>query len=324
MQIGCQAKVAEPARQWRVRTMEIDPALLTFAAMQKLPQVDIREYSTATAMLADWAEWLEQHAANYNLLLGMLYRLRNREAGGGEVDALLVGVFQDGQPMLAFLRTPPRELIMATAARDWEGALAVAANWMRANQPDLPGLVGPEPQTSALAEAYHPDHHCVFRQKTMQLDHLVMPRPSRGMMRLSEPRDVDLIRDWLVSFFLESLRKELKIEEATQLARAKIMEKAFWVWEVDGLAVSMAGVERPTRHGITIVLVYTPQSARGQGFASNLVAQITQLQLQNGKRFCCLHTDADNPTSNKIYREMGYYEVGEGGMFRFGEDGKNS
>ncbi len=282
-----------------------------------MPQIDIREYRTATAMLADWAEWLEQNAANNNLLLGFLYRLQRREAAGGEVVALMVGISEAGQRKLALFQTAPRELILVCAPTGWESALAAGVEWMQVRHSHLPGIVGPEPQVSAFADAYFPRWKRVFRQNTLQLDHLSLPRPCAGAMRLAEPRDADLIRDWLIDFFLDSLRQTLRIEEATQLARAKILEKQFWVWEVEGEVVSMAGVERPTRDGITVVLVYTPPKARGKGFASNLVAQITQLQLQNGKRFCCLHTDADNPTSNKIYKELGYYEVGEGSMLRF-------
>jgi predicted GNAT family acetyltransferase len=282
-----------------------------------MPQIEIQEYPTATAMLANWAEWLEQNAANNNLLLGFLYRLGNREAAGGKVEALMVGVREAGQPRLAILRTPPREMILVSAASGWENPVSAFAEWMRLHHPNLPGIVGPEPQVSAFANSYFPAWKRVFRQKTMQLDQLSLPRPCSGTMRLAEPRDADLIRDWLVDFFLDSLRQTLKVEEATQLARAKILEKQFWVWEVEGEVVSMAGVERPTRQGITVVLVYTPPQARGKGFASNLVAQITQLQLQNGKRFCCLHTDADNPTSNKIYKDLGYYEVGEGSNLKF-------
>ena len=47
-------------------------------------------------------------------------------------------------------------------------------------------------------------------------------------------------------------------------------------------------------------------AARGRGYASNLVAEVSQAALDGGRRFCFLFTDAANPTSNHVYREIGY------------------
>jgi hypothetical protein len=80
-------------------------------------------------------------------------------------------------------------------------------------------------------------------------------------------------------------------------------------WEVDGRVVSSAHASRPTRHGQTINAVYTPGEERGRGYASNLMAALTEKLLNSGKRFCVLYTDASNPTSNKIYESVGYRVV---------------
>jgi predicted GNAT family acetyltransferase len=50
---------------------------------------------------------------------------------------------------------------------------------------------------------------------------------------------------------------------------------------------------------------------RNHGYASNLVAALSQHQLNTGKRFCFLNTDLSNPTSNKIYAALGYRPVCE-------------
>ena len=52
--------------------------------------------------------------------------------------------------------------------------------------------------------------------------------------------------------------------------------------------------------------MYTPPDCRRRGYASSLVAAITQQQLDEGRRFCFLFTDFANPTSNKIYQAVGY------------------
>ena len=45
---------------------------------------------------------------------------------------------------------------------------------------------------------------------------------------------------------------------------------------------------------------------RRNGYAAQLVAALSQAQLDRGKSACNLHTDLDNPTSNAIYRGIGY------------------
>ena len=55
--------------------------------------------------------------------------------------------------------------------------------------------------------------------------------------------------------------------------------------------------------------VYTPRSERGHGYASALVAALSQAILDSGLAFCTLNTDLLNPTSNKIYQKIGYYPV---------------
>jgi hypothetical protein len=39
------------------------------------------------------------------------------------------------------------------------------------------------------------------------------------------------------------------------------------------------------------------------------VAALTQRTVDSGKKFCCLYTDLTNPTSNSIYRKIGYRPV---------------
>ena len=52
--------------------------------------------------------------------------------------------------------------------------------------------------------------------------------------------------------------------------------------------------------------VYTPQPLRRRGYASAVVAELSQRELDAGQSWCSLFTDADNPTSNHIYTEIGY------------------
>jgi predicted GNAT family acetyltransferase len=63
--------------------------------------------------------------------------------------------------------------------------------------------------------------------------------------------------------------------------------------------------------------VYTPPALRGRGYASALVAAVSQAQLDAGRRFCFLFTDLANPTSNRIYQDIGYEAVCDVDEYRF-------
>ncbi|NIW24526.1 MAG: GNAT family N-acetyltransferase, partial [Gammaproteobacteria bacterium] len=79
-------------------------------------------------------------------------------------------------------------------------------------------------------------------------------------------------------------------------------------WEHGG-PCAMVGAGRETPNGVCISAVYTPPQCRRRGYASIATAELSQRLLDSGKRFCCLYTDIDYPTSNAIYHAIGYTPV---------------
>jgi predicted GNAT family acetyltransferase len=57
---------------------------------------------------------------------------------------------------------------------------------------------------------------------------------------------------------------------------------------------------------------------RGNGYASAVVAALTERELAHPGRRCMLYTDLANPTSNKIYQQIGYRRVGDTVTLAFG------
>ena len=77
------------------------------------------------------------------------------------------------------------------------------------------------------------------------------------------------------------------------------------------------GAAGPTPRGICIGPVYTPPDRRGRGYASNLVAEVSQRQIASDRSFCVLFTDLANPTSNHIYQAIGYTPVVDAEQYLF-------
>lgn len=88
-------------------------------------------------------------------------------------------------------------------------------------------------------------------------------------------------------------------------------------WEHEGAPVSLAGFAGPTPHGVRVGPIYTPPAERRRGYASPLVATLSQRLLDGGRRFCFLYTDLSNPTSNRIYTDVGYEPVCDVNVFAF-------
>jgi predicted GNAT family acetyltransferase len=57
--------------------------------------------------------------------------------------------------------------------------------------------------------------------------------------------------------------------------------------------------------------VYTPPPARGRGHAQALVAQLADQLRAQGAATVVLFTDAANPTSNAVYRRIGFAPAGQ-------------
>jgi predicted GNAT family acetyltransferase len=71
----------------------------------------------------------------------------------------------------------------------------------------------------------------------------------------------------------------------------------------------MAPCQGPTRNGIRVSYVFTPRPLRGKGYGTAIITALSQHLLDQGRRFCFLFADLDNPTSNSIYQKVGYQPV---------------
>ncbi|MFW5729522.1 MAG: GNAT family N-acetyltransferase [Spirochaetota bacterium] len=63
--------------------------------------------------------------------------------------------------------------------------------------------------------------------------------------------------------------------------------------------------------------MYTPKAHRRHGYARACVAELTARLIEAGRQFCFLFTDLSNPTSNKIYQQIGYRPVSDHVYWKF-------
>lgn len=266
-------------------------------------------YHDPNRFIADNLSLLQQEEATNNLIIGLAYQF---ESGKFSVEeGLLFAVQEAGQSIFCALQTPGRNLTFYGTVE----AIPTAVNWLRIfceeREHVIPGLVAPQQLCQAFAEAWQRQTGISWKlemdQRVFQLDQVAPFQKASGHLRKASEADLETLVQWLVSFHDEAVGEDIRGQELER-AKAMLAANRLYVWE-DSQIVSMAASTRATANGVSINAVFTPKAFRGNGFASNCVAGLCQLLLDQGYQFCSLFTDASNPTSNKIYRAIGFREV---------------
>jgi hypothetical protein len=132
-----------------------------------------------------------------------------------------------------------------------------------------------------------------------------------GRTRDANAADRALLLTWWSAFMREAVPESDLTRVPTALDhRLGAVDAGIVLW-CDPEPVAFAAYGGPTPKGIRIGPVYTPPEHRGRGYATSLVAGLSQRLLDDGRRFCFLFTDLANPTSNAIYVRIGYRLVCE-------------
>ena len=274
----------------------------------------------APAFLDAAGSLLLQEEARNNLILGITGTLvENPDRYAAK--RFWVVTDDDGGPAAAAMRTPPYNLLLAPAQSD-----AAFETLVGAIEDELPGVVGARPEVDDFVRLWsrsHPVEPRVLRNQGVYALEQVQPLPpAPGSRRSATPDDHELVMDWMIAFGEEVLEES---DPGRTEARNFVAERlggdrtgGFELWEDGGEVVSLSGWGGPTPNGIRIGPVYTPPDLRGRGYATTLVAELSQSLLDAGRRFCFLFTDLANPTSNAIYERIGYVRVCEARMIAFG------
>jgi predicted GNAT family acetyltransferase len=273
--------------------------------------VEVRRSGTVREFMAIAGEFLTAREAEHNLIFGICSQI---EADPTQYpDAPYLGAVVDGDRVVgAAIQTPPWRVVVSVL--DDPGAATAIASDLQGRV--IPGAVGPSDATRALAAAWSEQYGATVtlsrHERAYRLRTVRPIRPAPGSMVLAQPADRPLLRDWIEAFHVEALgtgSAPVQDHEATADRWIRRIGRTAYLWVDAGRPVSFAGAGGLTPHGIRVGPVYTPPELRGRGYASNLVAQVSQAQLDAGRMFVFLFTDLANPTANHIYQEIGYEPV---------------
>jgi len=243
-----------------------------------------------------------QDEASNNFFLGIISQLAH------PTKVLMFLVRDRSDIVAAAIMTPARHMMMTDASSQ---AVRALVEELHQQNIGLPGIQATPEAVDTFAnlwtERVGATVHPGLSLGIHRLDAVHPPPTVDGALREATMDDLALLTHWCREFGKEINQESVNPDE---LARAAIERKRMHLWELESRPVSMAAWTRPTMNGVGINLVYTPAALRGRGYASNCVAALSQSMLDGGKKFCCLYTDLANPTSNKIYRRIGYRRIG--------------
>lgn len=195
------------------------------------------------------------------------------------------------------------------------GAVTTLAEVLHARDEPISGANGARHEVEEFAAAAawlqgrraEVEHH----DRLFRLDSLVEPRPASGYLRVADEADLERMQDWFTAFMRDADEQAGRVPGSSshgveELDGLRRRLHRTWFWQDgEGRPVNMTGANPPSFGVARVGPVYTPPDARGRGYASAAVAEVSRRILAEGAT-PCLFTDQANPTSNHMYTALGY------------------
>ena len=277
----------------------------------------LQTYTNAATFLAQTAPLFRTDEVRHGLIYGIAERLR-QNPGHFQAAPYLATVHDGGQIAAAALMTPPHNLLVVANDDEPTAAFTSIAQNLLAEGWEVPGVNGVSAWSRAFAAVWQQLTGATvaprMELRVFELRQVYPPQGVPGCMRPAADADLELVLKWYTDFQLDAHVNDPPPRAEVILQR--IHEQSIFLWD-DGRPVSLAATSRRTQHGVSIGPVFTPPERRGRGYASACVAALSQHILDEGWAFCTLFTDLGNPTSNKIYQQVGYRPVCDFSEIRF-------
>lgn len=169
-----------------------------------------------------------------------------------------------------------------------------------------------KPETaSVLAEPFIKNKNAktnVLNMQSYKNEKVIPPKNIDAVIERPAESDVLSIAELLRNFSLECFGNASdNIYEYVNTAKKLLKDRYCRIIKENGKAVAMARSSRENEEFVAVNGVYTLPEHRNKGYASAIVACISELILQNGKT-PALYTDLSNPSSNTAYKNIGFTE----------------
>ena len=154
-----------------------------------------------------------------------------------------------------------------------------------------------------------------LRLRLYRLAALREPEPAPpGRADVATVPDAALVRDWLEAFARETGAQL----GASRTLSERLAAGALTIWrDARGTPVALAGFSREVDGARRIGPVFTAEEHRRHGYGGAVTAAACGRALDRGTAQVLLYADSDNPTSNTLYRRLGFEPVEDRTALRF-------
>lgn len=284
--------------------------ILTYKDTERDVHMIFQRYENADDFEKKAMPFLVQHEDKFSLFLGVLQGIKE----GKYENPFMATIEENGELLALFQMTPPHPLNIIFVNEDQKDACIHLSIDEFINQSLLiESIISVKEWAYQFAEKWKErtgqSFSILMDQGLYRLDQVDESlEMSPGAWRYATVEDALLIEEWYSLFEKDTGLPKTDPLEIKKRVKIMLDAKEAFLWENEGKIVSMMKKARPSAHGVTVSLVFTPKEERKKGYARTMVAAGSK-ELLKEFQFCVLYTDMLNPTSNKIYQEIGYKKV---------------
>jgi predicted GNAT family acetyltransferase len=262
--------------------------------------MEVIELRDAAAARERASAFLTADPIRHNLLLTILEQSIEHVLGG------TFWIVVDGPDVVGFALESPPGFGAVLAPMPPEACRRLVESMTTS----VPHVVGEASAAAAFAGHWTECHStavtAIEGQRLYELTDLQSVANVNGSLRPATAEDRPTLVEWVNGFVVDA---GVVPVDAEKLVDTRVERDQLWVWDDQGL-VSMTGASVVVAGVARVQYVYTPPELRGAGYATACVEGVSRAFADRGIR-CVLFTDLANPTSNAIYRRIGYEVVAE-------------
>ncbi len=276
--------------------------------------MEIKEYNDPGAFLDENEKQLLEYETKSQLVLFSAYQCKKNEV----FDKCSFGyVAKSGKPQLYYSHVPAYYLAiyMMPETEEYSSVITLADHFGNRDE-KIESIVGEIKVCREFIEEYQRITSYGFIEilgmNLMELKELNEVVLADGIQRRALPEEASRVAQWMIDFQLETFTIEMDYQAARERAEKLVSEnKVYFLERKESQVVSMAIAARRLPHSTTILYVFTPSQARGNGYAATNLYYLAKKLLEEGNQFCTLFVDKNNPLSAKAYEKVGFHIIDE-------------
>ncbi|MFJ7827338.1 GNAT family N-acetyltransferase [Psychrobacillus sp. NPDC096623] len=272
--------------------------------------MNFQHYENVNKFASRVTPFLEKNQDKFSLFLGVLESIK----AGVYENPYMATIEENGQLLAIFQMTPPHPLnIIFVDENQISTCTNICINELITHAVPVESIISVKEWAVLFAHKWQEktdgSYSLLMDQGLYRLDRVEESlEMSSGMWRYGTANDALLIEKWYAQFERDAGLSASAPEEIKKRVKSMLERQEVFLWEDHGEVVSMMKKARPTANGVTVSLVFTPAEKRRKGYGRTMVAAVSK-ELLKEFQFCVLYTDMLNPTSNKIYQEIGYQKL---------------